>query len=54
MEKNPYIHLFLQLRRLAPDKKLFFRMLIFSVIGKLLWLTEPYRFGQLINTIQLQ
>jgi ATP-binding cassette subfamily B protein len=38
----------------APDKKLFFWMITFSIIGRTIRIAEPYVFWKIINLIQLE
>jgi ATP-binding cassette subfamily B protein len=36
------------------NKKMFISMIVFGVISKWVWLAEPFIFGKIINTIQLE
>gem|GEM_PF-5272687 len=42
--QNPYIHLIRAMWHYAPDKKLFFWMFTFSILGRIIWVAEPYVF----------
>jgi len=52
--QNPYIHLIRAMWHYAPDKKLFFWMFTFSILGRIIWVAEPYVFWKIINLIQLE
>ncbi len=52
--RNPYIHLLSIFRHYTPSKKKFILMIAFTIISKMVRLIEPYIFGQVINTIQVE
>lgn len=54
MHNIPYFHLLRTMRQYTHHKTMFIGMIIFGILSKCIWLAEPFIFGKIINTIQLE